>query len=237
MAVILNIETSTSICSVALTENGKVIADKHNSGEKSHASHLTILIEEILAEQGFTPEKLTAVAVGKGPGSYTGLRIGISTAKGIAWALGIPLIAIDTLLCLVSGLRFDHPESFLSPATLLCPMLDARRMEVYTALFDTGLNRLTDIKAEIINENSFSDLLTSHTLIFFGDGMQKCRNIIQHKNAIFVDHIHPLARYLAELSYKQFLENKFEDVAYFEPFYLKDFIATIPKNMLKMDKL
>ena len=115
-------------------------------------------------------------------------------------------------------------------------MIDARRMEVYTALFDTGLNRLTDIKAEIIHENSYSDLLEEHNIIFFGDGMQKCRNMIHHNNAIFVDHIHPLARYLAELSYKQFLDKKFEDIAYFEPFYLKDFIATIPKDMLKTDK-
>lgn len=235
MAIILNIETSTSVCSVAIAKEGKVLAYRVSPGERSHATLLTPYIEEVLESSGISVEDLDGIAVCKGPGSYTGLRIGISTAKGMAYALNKPLIAIGTLICMVNGLKAELPYLLNDKNTLLCPMLDARRMEVYLALYDNELKTELEVRAEIINEHSFQNFLRDRKIVFFGDGMEKCRNVIRHENAVFVENFNPLASYLSEISYSYYLNNKFVDIAYFEPFYLKDFIATTPKNFLKMD--
>jgi tRNA threonylcarbamoyladenosine biosynthesis protein TsaB len=237
MSTILNIETSTSVCSVAISKYGKVIASRESPGERSHATQLTPYIEEVLEISRISSEDLDGIAVSKGPGSYTGLRIGVSTAKGMAYALHKPLISIGTLLCMVNGLKAEMPQLLNDKNTLLCPMLDARRMEVYLALYDNDLNSEPEVRAEIINEHSFQNILRNRKIVFFGDGMEKCRNVIRHENAVFVENFNPLARYLADISYFYFLNKKFEDIAYFEPFYLKDFIATTPKNFLKNDNL
>ena len=232
MPIILNIETSTSVCSVAISQEGNVIASRESPGERSHATLLTPSIEEVLEKSGISAGDLDGIAVSKGPGSYTGLRIGVSTAKGIAYALNKPLIAIGTLLCMAKGLKAEMPQLLNDRNTLLCPMIDARRMEVYLALFDPDLTNDPEVKAEIINEYSFQKILKDQKIVFFGDGVEKCRNVIRHENAVFIENFNPLARYLAEISYEYFLSNKFVDIAYFEPFYLKDFIATTPKNNL-----
>jgi len=230
MAKILSIETSTGVCSVAYSEDGKVIASKELYQVNSHASNLTVLIEELF-EQNATPElkDIDAVAVSSGPGSYTGLRIGVSTAKGICYALNIPLIAIDSMHVLTQPLvdqewnKSDLPYAF-------CPLMDARRMEVYTAVFDKNLKLAESISAKIVDEETFAPLLNAHKVVFFGNGADKCKEVIKHDNAVFVDDCHPLAKNLALLAEKQFAQKQFEDVAYFEPFYLKDFVATTPKK-------
>jgi len=233
MAFILNIETSTSVCSVAIAKDGKVISSKESHGEKTHASHLTPFIEEVISNSGITSEELDGIAVSKGPGSYTGLRIGVSTAKGIAYALEIPVIAVCTLFSMANGLKEEKPDVFNDTDLLFCPMLDARRMEVYLALYNQELDNEPQVKAEIINENSFQQILNNRKIVFFGNGIEKCRKVIRHENAIFVEQFNPLARYMADISYSYFLKKNFVNMAYFEPFYLKDFIATTPKNLLK----
>jgi tRNA threonylcarbamoyladenosine biosynthesis protein TsaB len=236
MPLILNIETSTSVCSVAVSRGEKVIDYRESPGERSHATYLTSFINEVLQNSGITPIDLDAIAVSKGPGSYTGLRIGIATAKGIAYSLKKPLIAIDTMLCMALGLKSEMPDLFKEKNSLICPMIDARRMEVYLALYNTDLLNKLKVKAEIINEESFQNILKNQKVVFFGDGMEKCRKIIQHKNAVFIENFYPLARYLAIISNTYFTNNKFEDLAYFEPFYLKDFIATTPKDFLRVSR-
>jgi tRNA threonylcarbamoyladenosine biosynthesis protein TsaB len=233
MPFILNIETSTSICSVALAKEGKVVSSRESHGDKTHASNLTPFIEEVLSNSGITSQELDAIAVSKGPGSYTGLRIGVSTAKGIAYALEIPVIGICTLLSMAKGLYEEMPDLFNDKDTLFCPMLDARRMEVYLALYNYELNNEPVVKAEIINEHSFQQILNEGKIVFFGNGIVKCKNVIRHENAFFVEQFNPLARFMADISYSYFLKKNFVNMAYFEPFYLKDFIATTPKNLLK----
>ena len=230
MAKILSIETSTGVCSVAYSEDGKVIASKELFQVNSHASNLTVLIEELFSLDE-TPEMkdLDAVAVSSGPGSYTGLRIGVSTAKGICYALNKPLIAIDSMHILTQPIVENYADNKES-SPLFCPLMDARRMEVYTAMFDKALNLKEEISAKIVDEETFSTWLTDKQVVFFGNGADKCKEVINHKNAIFVDDCHPLAKNLAPLAEKSFAQGKFEDVAYFEPFYLKDFVATTPKK-------
>lgn len=232
MAKILSIETSTGVCSVALSDGGKVIASKEIYEANSHAAHLTVLIEQLFKENNINPgDDLDAVAVSSGPGSYTGLRIGVSTAKGICYASNTPLIAIDSMHILASPVvKQEWDESKL--ALLFCPLMDARRMEVYTALFDKELIIQEDISAKIIDEESFAEVLHTNRIVFFGNGAEKCKEVIQHENAIFIDNIHPLAKNLAPLAEMYYAEGKFEDVAYFEPFYLKDFVATTPKKKI-----
>ena len=232
MSLILNIETSTSVCSVALSVDNGVIDFRESHGERSHATRLTPFIDDILQKAGTVPEKLDAIAVSKGPGSYTGLRIGVATAKGMAYSLGKPLIAIDTMLCMCHGLLKENPGLSGHDDTLLCPMIDARRMEVFLAVYKSNLSVLQEVRAEIITANSFKDILESQKVIFFGDGMNKCRQVLHHENAVFIDDFNPLARYLALISHSYFVNNNFVDVAYFEPYYLKDFMATTPKNSL-----
>jgi len=230
MSLILCIETATPVCSVALIRNGKIFSHKESSKKNSHSEVVTLFIDEILKENNLNYTDLNAIAVSKGPGSYTGLRIGVSTAKGLCYALDIPLIAINTLQSMSNGMANIYPEkNNFTENVLFCPMIDARRMEVYSAIYDMNNNEIRETKAEIIDENSFADYLSQNKMIFFGDGAEKCKNIISSPNAVFYDNLLPSAEYMASLSEKKFQNQKFEDVAYFEPFYLKDFIAGIPK--------
>nr|WP_321453650.1 tRNA (adenosine(37)-N6)-threonylcarbamoyltransferase complex dimerization subunit type 1 TsaB [uncultured Carboxylicivirga sp.] len=230
MARILSIETSTGVCSVAYSVDGKVVDSKELFEANSHAAHLTVLIDQLLSENNLTASTdLDAVAVSSGPGSYTGLRIGVSTAKGICFAADLPLIAIDSLH-IMSYPVINKEWKKQSTPYLFCPLMDARRMEVYTALFDSEMNLKEKISAKIIDEDTFAPLLTNNTVVFYGNGAQKCKEVINHSNAIFIDDAHPLAKNLAPMAEEHFNQNKFEDVAYFEPFYLKDFVATTPKK-------
>ncbi len=233
MALILNIETATPVCSVALCSDRKIIAKKESQKHNSHSSLLTVFIEEIFNEINFDLNLLDAIAVSKGPGSYTGLRIGVSTSKGLCYALDKPLIAINTLMAMANGMvnmlkRSKSP--LFQKSTLLCPMIDARRMEVYSAIFDIKGNEIRGTIAEIIDENSYNDFLINKHIIFFGDGAAKCKKVLLgNDNVKFIDDFCPSAEFMADISDKEFKNNKFEDVAYFEPFYLKDFIAGKPK--------
>ncbi len=228
MALILSIETSTQMCSVSLARDGKVIESQSHLDGYSHASHLTILIENVFKGTGCKMSEIDAVAVSSGPGSYTGLRIGISTAKGICYALGKPLIAINSLEIMAWMMQDKYNGN--DKTIRFCPMIDARRMEVYTTIFDSQIHSLSAIRAEIINSESFAEDLQHQKIIFGGNGADKCHEVITHENAIFLNDCSPLAQYMATTAEKCFNEGKFEDVAYMEPFYLKDFVATTPKN-------
>ncbi len=232
MGLILNIETATRVCSVALAKDGEVIEVKESTEEKSHAALLAVFIDQLLKDRQLSADQLDAVAVSKGPGSYTGLRIGVSTAKGLCYGANIPLVAVNTLHVMAKGALELNLWKDLSENEnmILCPMIDARRMEVYTALFDTQLNLLHPIEAKIIDTDSFHEFLQNNRIVFFGSGATKCRETIVHENAAFFDQPEPSASYMAELTEAAFREKKFEDVAYFEPYYLKDFIATVSKK-------
>lgn len=218
MAYILNIETSTKNCSVALAKNGEIIVCREIAEMGySHAEKLHVFIEEILIEANLKFSDLKAVAVSQGPGSYTGLRIGVSAAKGLCYALEIPLIAVDTLEVLASQIAIEEG--------VIVPMIDARRMEVYSAIFDKNHQKIRETKAEILTEESFSDL--NQTVYFVGDSSQKAKTILKKENFIFLDDvIYPSAKQMTKKSYTLFTNNRFEDVAYFEPFYLKDFMIS-----------
>jgi len=232
MALILSLETSTKVCSVCLSNNDTIIAKKELFEANSHASHLTVFIEDLFKElKDIDLKDIDAVAVSSGPGSYTGLRIGVSVAKGICYAINKPLIAITSLECLAQA-ALNHPElkEIDLNNVLYCPMIDARRMEVYTALFNSKMELHKSISAEIIDETSFSELLQKHPIVFLGDGAEKCKETITHENAIFLDKLAPLASNMVKIAHEKFNNKAFEDVAYFEPFYLKDFVATTPKK-------
>ena len=223
MAYILNFETATKNCSVSLSKSGELLVLKElNTGSYSHAEQLHVFIEEVLKEAGIQFANLAAVCVGKGPGSYTGLRIGVSAAKGICFALEIPLIAIDTLTILAHQVCVSEG--------VIVPMLDARRLEVFSAVFDKDYNQVRATQAQIINENSFLESLEKEKVCFVGDGAEKCKELIKHENATFLENKFPSANQMASLSYEKFENQEFEDVAYFEPFYLKDFVGTKPKR-------
>ncbi|WP_298782278.1 tRNA (adenosine(37)-N6)-threonylcarbamoyltransferase complex dimerization subunit type 1 TsaB [uncultured Polaribacter sp.] len=225
MAIILNIETATKNCSVSIANNGNIIAIKElNNGNYSHAEVLHSFINDILKEAKIESTQLDAIAISKGPGSYTGLRIGVSAAKGLCFALIKPLISIDTLTSLSYSISIDDG--------IIIPMLDARRMEVYAAIFDKNHQKIREIKAEIIDENSFSVELTKGKVYFLGDGSRKCKDIITHENAVFIDDKFPSAKEMAKLSYHKYKISDIENVAYFEPFYLKDFVV-IPEKKKK----
>lgn len=227
MACILHIETSTDVCSVALSEDGAVLFSKEDFDGPQHAVTLGVYIDEVLSMADSHAKPIEAVAVSCGPGSYTGLRIGASMAKGICYGRGIPLIALPTLKVMsVPVLLMDTlPED-----ALLCPMIDARRMEVYAAIYDRALNSVKEVSADIINADSYTEYLEQHPIYFFGNGAAKCKEVITHPNAKFVDGIQPLARWMFPLADRQYLDGTFQDVAYFEPFYLKEFVATVAKN-------
>jgi len=229
--MILCIETATGVCSAALCDENRIISVAEAPPGMSHSSMLTVIIRDLLKEASVTAGQLDAVSVSKGPGSYTGLRIGVSVAKGIAYGAGIPLIGINTLTAMYHGYLAvnPHPEG---GDVLLCPMIDARRMEVYNALFTADGRMLKETSADIITETSYSDYLISGRIIFFGNGADKCRSTIKNDNAIFASGFSLSASYLHLPSVNALREKRFEDVAYFEPYYLKEFIATIPKKLL-----
>ena len=227
--LILHIETSTELCSVALSRGEHHLAVRENSEGRNHATMLTPFIHDLLTANDVSVNQLDAVAVSSGPGSYTGLRIGISTAKGLCYGGNIPLISVSTLQAMSMGFAQQHD---IAESALLCPMIDARRMEVYTALYDKNGRQAEKIRAEIITEQSFTALLDEQPIYFFGNGAAKCRTIITHPNAFFDECFIHSASYMIQLALLAFNENRFKDVAYFEPFYLKDFVAGPKKQNL-----
>lgn len=226
MAKILQIETATAICSVALSVNGENISYKEEHGQNLHAANLTLFIDEVVKAAGLAYQDLDAIAVSKGPGSYTGLRIGVSTAKGLCYALDKPLVAIETLNMMAAGFLTENPGY----SGLICPMIDARRMEVYTAVFDPLLQILLPTEAKIIDETSFNNFLSNQIITFLGDGAAKCAEVLTHQNAKFDARNFNSAAYMSQLANQAFNNGNFEDVAYFEPFYLKDFVVTPSKK-------
>jgi len=225
MSLILQIETATASCSVVLAMDGKPVALKEINQRNIHAEVITVFIEELLNSAAVAYNHLDAIAVSCGPGSYTGLRIGISTAKGLCFALDKPLIAIETLEAMAAGAR--HKEDYhTNENVLLCPMIDARRMEVFTAVFDADGNRIIPTKAEIVTAESFKRLLECNKILFFGDGAEKCKTLLgENPNAVFLPDFINSAAHLSEKAFEKFSQRDFEDVGYFEPYYLKDFIG------------
>ncbi len=222
LSFILNIETATKNCSVSIAKNGETILCKEIAEEGySHAEKLHVFIEEVIAESGVSVQDLNAVAVSQGPGSYTGLRIGVSAAKGLCFALNIPLIAVDTLQTLASQVSISEGK--------IIPMLDARRMEVYSAVFNAKIEIERPIQAEIINEDSFAEY--TDTIYFVGDCADKCKAVLTKENFIFLEEIkYPSAREMSKISYDKYKKSDIVDVAYFEPYYLKDFMMTLPSK-------
>jgi len=222
MERIILIETSTALCSVALAEDGAIVDYRESSAPKAHASLTAVFIQDMLSERGLSPADCDAVCVSMGPGSYTGLRVGVSTAKGICFGARKPLIAVGTLDTLVAQADSD--------ARFIIPMVDARRMEVYTAVFENG-TQLTETAPMIIDENSFAEYLEQGPCLFIGDGAGKCADVIRHPNASFCQ-CNPKASSMLSPALEAYKEKRFEDVAYFEPFYLKEFVATFSKKKL-----
>ncbi|MGD0342669.1 MAG: tRNA (adenosine(37)-N6)-threonylcarbamoyltransferase complex dimerization subunit type 1 TsaB [Bacteroidales bacterium] len=232
--MILCLETATNICSVALCDNNGVVALKESAEGKSHASQLTVFISSLLKEAGIKPDNLEAVAVSKGPGSYTGLRIGVSTAKGIAYAASIPLIGVATTLSMFHGFKpFAENKYGVSSSDFFTPALDARRMEIYYCVLDSSGKEIKGISAEIINKDTFNNFASSSRIFLFGDGASKCREVLKGDNIIIDDDFRTSASFMLKPAYEALAKKRFEDVAYFEPFYLKDFLTTRPvKNIL-----
>ena len=236
MACILHIETSTDVCSVAVSEDAQVIFHQDNHSGPNHAEHLGTMVDEAMSFTDSHAIPFDAVAVSCGPGSYTGLRIGVSMAKGICYGRDLKLLAVPTLelLCVPVLLReiIAGSASADSPEPLLCPMLDARRMEVYAALYDRALKPVRPVSADIVDANTYKEYLDQRPIYFFGPGAAKCMDTINHPNAHYIDGMEPLAKWMQPLAEKRFLNGQFEDVAYFVPFYLKDFVAIKPKPLL-----
>ena len=221
-SVILNIETSTTNCSVSLSKEGETLVLKEDyNNNYSHAERLHIYIDEVLKEANLKSSNLDAIAISRGPGSYTGLRIGVSAAKGLCYALGIPLISVPTLESLAYQLQIKDG--------IIIPMLDARRMEVYSAVFTCKYQQIRDTQAQILEDTSFSEYLEKGKVYFIGDGVEKTKTLITHPNAIFVEDKLPSAKQMDKLAYTKYKKNDLEDVAYFEPYYLKDFIGVKKK--------
>lgn len=229
MSCILHIETSTEVCSVAVSQDGMSIFSKEDFKGPSHAVSLGVFVDEALSFVDSYAIPLDAVAVSCGPGSYTGLRIGVSMAKGICYGRNLPLIGLPTLqvLCVPVLLYSDLPED-----ALLCPMIDARRMEVYAAVYDRALKPKREISADIVDEDSYLNFLDRYPVYFFGNGAAKCRKKITHPHAHFIENVYPLAKMMFPLAEKAIANQEYKDVAYFEPFYLKEFIASQPKKLL-----
>jgi len=231
MACILHIETSTNVCSVAVSEDGQCIFEQEERGKKgAGAERLGSMVDEALSFTDNHAIPFDAVSVSCGPGSYTGLRIGVSMAKGICYGRDLKLIAVPTLELLCVPLLLRNPE--MEENALLCPMLDARRMEVYAALYDRSLKAVRPVSADIVETDTYKEWLDERPVYFLGNGAKKCMDIIKHPNAHFVEGIEPLAKWMQPLAEKRFLNEQFEDVAYFVPFYLKDFVAIKPKKLL-----
>jgi len=242
MSLILALETATPVCSVALARDGEFLSIRESTVPNAHSSVLTVFIEEIFQEVSLHYTDLDAVSVSMGPGSYTGLRIGVAAAKGLCFALDKPLIAVPTLEAMAAGMKdvFLHLTPDPSPPGegrkpplgglgVFCPLIDARRMEVYCAVFDENLNQVQATEALIVDEHSFTGLLKDHVVLFAGTGAEKCKKVLSHQtNAIFIEGFEASSRFLVTLSEQRFIEQRFENLAYFEPFYLKDFIAGKP---------
>ncbi len=223
MSHILNIETATTNCSVSLSKKGETVVLKEDySSSYSHAERLHVYIDEVLREANITTDKLDAIAISKGPGSYTGLRIGVSSAKGLCYAANKPLISISTLEALAHQVQEEGGT--------IIPMLDARRMEVYSAVFDANHSQIRETQAQILHANIFDEYLETSKVYFIGNGVEKAKEIINHPNAIFIEDKLPSANEMSSLSYTKYKKSDIEDVAYFEPYYLKDFIAIKPKS-------
>lgn len=233
MALILNIETSTEVCSVSLSREGSCIdiklsgLDEIEIGKGSHSRLLAPFIKEILDKNNIKPHDLDAVAISSGPGSYTGLRIGVSTCKGFCFGANLPLIAVSTLQ-IMANMAKQKTDNY----DLYIPMIDAKRMEVYTAVFNRDIEFITDIEAKIIREDSYLEINDKKTA-FFGNGSDKCESIIKNENFTFLKEIYPSAEYMGHFAEQYFIEKKFVDLVYFEPFYLKDFVTTTPKNKIE----
>lgn len=229
MSCILNIETSTNVCSVAVSQDGACIFEKEDHSGPNHAERLGSFVDEALSFTDNHGIPFDAVAVSCGPGSYTGLRIGVSMAKGICYGRGLKLLGVPTLeiLCVPVLLREMVDED-----ALLCPMLDARRMEVYAQIFDRALHEVRPIHADVVEADTYKEWLDKAPVYFFGDGAKKCKEVITHPNARFIDDIEPLAKNMMPLAERRMAEQKFEDVAYFVPFYLKNFVAKLPRKLL-----
>ena len=222
MILILNIETATKNCSVSLAENGNIIALKElNDGNYSHAEKLHVFIDDVLKTSNKSIDEVDAIAISKGPGSYTGLRIGVSAAKGLCFALNKPLISILTLEALAHQVNSNDG--------VIVAMLDARRMEVYSAIFDSNYNQIRETEAQILDDNAFAEYLEKGKVYFIGDGVEKTKDLIKHNNAVFIEEKLPSANEMASLSYNKYKISDMDDVAYFEPYYLKDFVALKPK--------
>ena len=231
MACILHIETSTNVCSVAVSEDGQCIFEQQERGEHgAGAERLGTMVDEAMSFTDNHAIPFDGVAVSCGPGSYTGLRIGVSMAKGICYGRDLKLVAVPTLELLCVPVLLRNPE--MEEDALLCPMLDARRMEVYAALYDRSLKAVRPVSADIVDADTYKQWLDERPIYFFGNGAQKCADIIKHPNAHFIEGIEPLAKWMQPLAEKRFLNEQFEDVAYFVPFYLKDFVAIKPKKLI-----
>ncbi len=230
MSCILHIETSTTACSVAVSEDGQNIFRKEELKGPSHSTLLGVFVDEALSFADSHAIPLDAVAVSCGPGSYTGLRIGVSMAKGVCYGRNLKLIGLPTLEVMCVPVLLYHDE--LPDDALLCPMLDARRMEVYAAIYDRALHPVRPIGADIVDEQSYAEYLERGPVYFFGNGADKCKGKLTHPNAHFIDNIHPLASMMFPLAEKAMAQGRFEDVAYFEPFYLKEFVAGKPKKLV-----
>lgn len=218
MALILNLETATTNCSVSIAKDGRTLVLKeHNTPNYSHSEQLHVFIEEVLAEASISLSELDAVAISKGPGSYTGLRIGVSAAKGLCFSLDVPLISIATLKSMATQSTIDEID-------VVIPLLDARRMEVYSTVFDTEFIEVRETRAEIIDEKSFEAYLSKGKVLLLGSGAQKCKDVLAHANLKYDTSVNPSAEQMSRLSFEKYKKKDFEDVAYFEPYYLKDFI-------------
>jgi tRNA threonylcarbamoyladenosine biosynthesis protein TsaB len=233
MALILCIETGTDICSVGIVNNGELISLRESDSGRDHAKKVAVFVDEILAENNIDPQQIDAVAVGEGPGSYTGLRIGVSFAKGLCYGLGKPLIAVSSLAALAAVAIEDYKAGIIDienwDSARLCPMIDARRMEVYTQVFDSKANPLSSVTAEVVDENTLAEhrAATDHFVVF-GSGAAKCAEIL---GAELID-VTPSVRGMATIAEQKFADGNFADVAYFEPYYLKDFVVTTSKKKL-----
>ncbi|WP_315366889.1 tRNA (adenosine(37)-N6)-threonylcarbamoyltransferase complex dimerization subunit type 1 TsaB [Prevotella koreensis] len=229
MACILSIETSTDVCSVAMSENGQCIFKQEDHGGPNHAVSLGVYVDEALSFTDNHAIPLGAVAVSCGPGSYTGLRIGVSMAKGVCYGRNVPLLAVPTLEVMCVPVLLNHE---IEEDALLCPMIDARRMEVYSAIYNRALKEQRETRADVVDADTYREFLDRRPVYFFGNGAAKCMETINHPNARLIEGIEPLAKYMFPLAERKWVQEEYEDLAYYVPFYLKDFVAKMPKKLI-----
>ena len=229
MACILSIETSTDVCSVAMSENGQCIFKQEDHGGPNHAVSLGVYVDEALSFTDNHAIPLGAVAVSCDPGSYTGLRIGVSMAKGVCYGRNVPLLAVPTLEVMCVPVLLNHE---IEEDALLCPMIDARRMEVYSAIYNRALKEQRETRADVVDADTYREFLDRRPVYFFGNGAAKCMETINHPNARLIEGIEPLAKYMFPLAERKWVQEEYEDLAYYVPFYLKDFVAKMPKKLI-----